>query len=165
RVDAAHQHLAFDRRAGWVVATDQRHRHGGDAAGPLLDPFGTATGDSEVGRAAGRTPPRRLAHHAPDAAAFEPEHAEARGARRRFPAGPAYPGDPIAADRLEDERARGRAERPEQAGRPALGTRLDDLDGRPRPAGRLDQDMVTDRGLERRAERGEDARGPHDLGP
>ena len=164
-VDAAHQHLAFVRRARRVVTTHQRHGHGGDAASPLLDALGSPADNAEVGPAARGAPSRRLAHHASDAPSFQTEQAEARRAGGRLSAGATDPRHPVAANGFEQERARGGTQRSDQPGRAPFWSGLDHLDGRPGPADRFDRDVVEHRGFERRAERAQDAHGALEVRP
>ena len=164
-VDAAHQHLAFVRRARRVVTTHQRHGHGGDAASPLLDALGSPADNAEVGPPARGAPSRRLAHHASDAPSFQAEQAEARRAGGRLSAGATDPRHPVAANGFEQERARGGTQRSDQPGRAPFWSGLDHLDGRPGPADRFDRDVVEHRGFERRAERAQDAHGPFEVRP
>ena len=164
RVGAADDDLAFERRPGWVVATDQRHGHGRDAAGPLLDALGAPPRRMPKSVAPhDGAPPRRLADHAPDAAAFE------RGACRRTPRRRPAPRRSGRRGRRRSRgavRARTRAW-PRGARGAGAATALRGRAGPPRPAAHasprgFDQDVLAGRGLERRAEGAEDAHGALD---
>src|SRR5262245_41944693 len=151
RVEPAHQHLALAHRSRVVLALRKGDRHRRDRTGPLLHAFGAAPNDTEVGGPARYAPPRRLADDAPDRSVFEPQHPPAGGTRGGLAARAADAGHAVAADGFEQERPDRLPQSADQARRPALGPRPDDLDGRPRSRRRLDEHVLAGGGAERLA--------------